>query len=113
VIYTATWVFIGLGLVAANAQAALVMSQLVFTPLLFVSSAFVPVESMPGWMQAFADHQPVTPMVNAVRSLMLGGTDAAGVGHSTGYWVILSCAWCAGILAVFAIFAATRFARTR
>jgi ABC-2 type transport system permease protein len=113
VIYTAAWVFIGLGLVAANAQAALVLSQLVFTPLLFVSSAFVPVESMPGWMEAFAANQPVTAMVNAVRSLMLGGTDAAGVGHSTGYWVMLSCVWCAGILAVFAIFAAARFSRTR
>jgi ABC-2 type transport system permease protein len=73
----------------------------------------VPVKSMPGWMQAFAAHQPVTAMINAVRSLMLGGAQAAGVGHSTGYWVILSCAWCAGILAVYTSFAATRFARTR
>jgi ABC-2 type transport system permease protein len=90
-----------------------VLSQLVFTPLLFVSSAFVPVESMPGWMQVFAAHQPVTAMVNAVRSLMLGGPDAAGVGHSTAYWVLLACVWCAGILAVSMTFAATRFARTR
>jgi hypothetical protein len=44
---------------------------------------------------------------------MLGGTDAAGIGHSTAYWVALSLAWCAGILAVFAALAVARFARTR
>ena len=44
---------------------------------------------------------------------MLGGTDAAGVGHSTTYWVVLSLAWCAGILAVFGAIAVTRFARPR
>ena len=40
-------------------------------------------------------------IINAVRSLMLGGTEAAGVGHTTGYWVVLSLVWCAGILVVF------------
>ncbi len=43
-------------------------------PLLFASSAFVPVASMPGWLQVFAEHQPVTQVVNASRSLMVGGT---------------------------------------
>jgi ABC-2 type transport system permease protein/oleandomycin transport system permease protein len=64
-------------------------------------------------MQPVSDNQPVTVLVNAVRSLMLGGTDAAGVGHSTGYWVALSLVWCAGILAVFGTMATARFARTR
>jgi ABC-2 type transport system permease protein len=48
-----------------------------------------------------------------VRSLMLGGTQAAGVGHTSGYWVVLSMVWCAGILAVFSALAVARFARTR
>jgi ABC-2 type transport system permease protein len=78
-----------------------------------VSNAFVPVDSMPGWLQPFAANQPVTVIINAVRSLMLGGTDAAGVGHTTGYWVVLSLVWCAGIAVVFSAAAVARFARTR
>jgi ABC-type multidrug transport system permease subunit len=78
-----------------------------------VSNAFVPVDSMPGWLQGFASNQPVSVIINAVRSLMLGGTDAAGVGHSTTYWVMLSLVWCAGIVAVFSAAAVARFARTR
>lgn len=111
--YVFTWVFITLGLVSGNAQAAQGMTTLLIVPLVFVSSAYVPVDSMPGWMQPFAANQPLTVMINAVRSLMLGGTDAAGVGHTTGYWVGLSLAWCAGILAVFSALAVARFRRTR
>jgi ABC-2 type transport system permease protein len=68
---------------------------------------------MPGWLQDFAANQPVSVIINAVRCLMLGGTDAAGVGHSTGHWVALSLAWCLGIVAVFSSLAVARFARTR
>jgi ABC-type polysaccharide/polyol phosphate export permease len=64
-------------------------------------------------MQPFAANQPVTVMINAVRSLMLGGANAAGAGHTTSYWVLLSLAWCVGILAVFAAVAVTRFGRPR
>jgi len=110
--YTLMWVFISLGLLSGNAQAAQ-MSTLVVIPLAFVSSAYVPVDSLPGWMQPVADNQPVTVLVNAVRSLMLGGTDAAGIGHSTAYWVTASLVWCAGILAVFGSLAVARFSRTR
>jgi ABC-2 type transport system permease protein len=112
-IYAFTWVFISLGLVARNAQAAQAMATLIVVPPTFVSNAFVPVDSMPGWLQDFAANQPVSVIINAVRSLMLGGTDAAGVGHSTGYWVALSLAWCLGIIAVFSGLAVARFARSR
>jgi ABC-2 type transport system permease protein len=112
-IYAFTWVFISLGLVAGNAQAAQAMATLIVVPLTFVSNAFVPIDSMPGWLQDFAANQPVSVIINAVRCLMLGGPDAAGVGHSTGYWVVLSLAWCAGIVAVFSSLAVARFARTR
>src|SRR3546814_17377086 len=73
------------------------MSMLV-VPFSFISNANVPVSSMPGWMQPFAANQPVSVVINAVRSLMQGGTDVAGIGNSTGYWVALSLVWCAGIL---------------
>jgi ABC-type multidrug transport system permease subunit len=107
------WVFVALGLVAGNAQAAQGMSTLLVVPIAFASSAYVPVESMPGWLQPVAANQPLTVMVNATRSLMLGGTDAAGVGHTTGYWVVLTLAWCAGLLLVASVFAVRRFARMR
>jgi ABC-2 type transport system permease protein len=111
--YVFTWLFITVGLVAGNAQAAQATATLVVVPLTFVSSAYVPSDSLPSWMQPVAENQPVTVLVNAVRSLMLGGPDAAGVGHSTTYWVALSLAWCAAILAVFGSLATARFARTR
>jgi ABC-2 type transport system permease protein len=94
------WLFISLGLAAGNAQAAEGMSMFIF-PVSFVSSAMVPVDSMPGWLQPVAEHQPITAMVNAVRSLALGDPALAGLDHSTGYWVGLSLTWSAGILAVF------------
>jgi ABC transporter DrrB family efflux protein len=110
--YAFSWVFITIGLVAGNAQAAQGMSMLVI-PFSFISNANVPVSSMPGWMQPFAANQPVSVVINAVRSLVQGGTDVVGIGHSTGYWVGLSLVWCAGILLVFGTLATARFARQR
>jgi ABC transporter DrrB family efflux protein len=112
-IYAFTWFFMFLGLIAGNAQAATSIATLVVVPLVFVSGAFVPVSSMPGWLHWFAANQPVTVLINAVRSLMLGGTDAAGVGHTTSYWVLLSLLWCAGILALFSVLTSARFGRSR
>jgi ABC-2 type transport system permease protein len=106
-----TWLFISIGLMAGNAQAAQGMSLLVF-PLTFVSSAYVPVDSMPGWMQPVAEHQPITTMVNAARSLALGDPAAAGLSHSTAYWVVLSLAWSAALVAVFAPLAVARYRRS-
>jgi ABC transporter DrrB family efflux protein len=68
-----TLVFVVIGLYAANAQAAQGMSMIAFV-LAFVSSTYVPPTSMPGWLQPFASHQPITPMVNAVRSVLAGST---------------------------------------
>ncbi len=107
-----TWIFIFIGLVSGNAQAAQGLSMLVI-PFSFVSSANVPIRSMPGWMQPFAEHQPVTVIINAVRCLMQGGTERVGINHTTGYWVALSLIWCAGIAVVFGALAVTRFARTK
>ena len=110
--YAFTWVFIFIGLISGNAQAAQGMSMLVI-PFSFVSSANVPIASMPGWMQPFAANQPVSVIINAVRSLMAGGTDVVGIGHTTGYWVVLSLLWSAVIFVVFGAIATARFAQTR
>jgi ABC-2 type transport system permease protein len=104
------WVFITLGLFAGNAQAAQGMALMVF-PLTFVSSAYVPVQSMPGWLQAFAQHQPITVMVDAVRALSQGPAAEAVLGHTAGYYVIRSLLWAAGIMAVFAPLAVARYRR--
>ena len=72
-------------------------------PLTFVSSAFVPIESMPGWMQAFANNQPVTYVVNAMRAMALGGPIAADLWKSI--------AWIAGIFIVFVPLAVRAYRR--
>jgi ABC transporter DrrB family efflux protein len=104
------WLFVLLGLVAGNAEAAQGMSMLVF-PLTFVSSAYVPTSTMPSWMQGFAEHQPITAMVNAVRCLTGGPEAEALLGHTTGHYVVASLAWAAGIVLVCAPLAVARFAR--
>lgn len=108
-----TWVFVSLGLLAGNSQSAQGLATVVVVPVTFISSAYVPVESMPGWMQPIARNQPLTAMVNAVRSLMLGGTEQAGISDSTSHWVILSLLWTVGIAIVFGLIAVRRFARLR
>lgn len=110
--YCFAWIFISIGLFAGNAQAAQGLSMLVI-PFSFVSSANVPVASMPGWMQPFAANQPVSVLINAVRSLMQGGTGVVGIGHTTTYWVTISLIWCAAILLVFGALATSRFAKVR
>jgi ABC-2 type transport system permease protein len=104
------WLFITLGLFAGNAQAAQGMALLVF-PLTFVSSAYVPVQSMPGWMQAVATHQPITVMVDAVRALTQGPAAEALLGHSAGYYVVRSLLWAAAIVALFVPLAVARYRR--
>lgn len=102
------WVFVTLGLYAGNAQAAQGMS-LMLIPFVFVSSSFVPVISMPGWMQPIAENQPVTHMVNAVRTLTLGASAEAQLGHSASYYVASSLIWSVILIAVFAPIAVARY----
>jgi ABC-2 type transport system permease protein len=109
--FAVTWLFVWIGLVAGNAQAAQGMSLLVF-PLTFVSSAYVPVDSMPGWMQPIAENQPITAMTNAVRSLALGDPSLAGLSGTTARWVVLSLLWSAGLVLVFAPLAVARYRRS-
>jgi ABC-2 type transport system permease protein len=73
-----TVVFLVLGLYAPTAQAAQGMSLIAFV-FAFISSAYVPAASMPGWLQPFAKYQPITPMVDAVRALLTGSTSDVGL----------------------------------
>jgi ABC transporter DrrB family efflux protein len=104
------WLFVTLGLFAGSAQAAQGMALLVF-PLTFVSSAYVPVETMPGWLQGFANHQPLTSMVDSVRALTQGASAEALLGHPAEYYVVRSLAWAVGIVLVFVPIAVARYRR--
>jgi ABC-2 type transport system permease protein/oleandomycin transport system permease protein len=72
-------------------------------PLVFASSAFVPVDTMPGWLQPFAEHQPVSVTASAVRALAIGGPTTS--------YVLQSLAWSVAILLVFAPIAVRRYRR--
>jgi len=104
------WIFIVMGLVGGTAQAAQQMG-LMITPLVFLSSAYVPVKSMPAGIRQFSEFQPVSPMVNAVRGLTTGTHGQALLEHSTTYYVGLSLIWAAAIFVVFGLLAVLRFAR--
>ncbi len=67
-----------------------------------------PVSTMPTWMQPITEHQPVTAMANAVRSLTLGSPELAGLNGATSTYVITSLLWRVGLVAVFAPIAVAR-----
>jgi ABC-2 type transport system permease protein/oleandomycin transport system permease protein len=99
------WGFAIVGLKAPNSETAQLMTFPLLFPLTFLSTAFVPLQSLPGFLQPFAEHQPVSVCVNAVRSLMVGGAfhDPSAV------WVSL--AWSIGLLAVLAPVAVRSYRR--
>jgi ABC-2 type transport system permease protein len=101
--FALSWVFAFIGLSVSNAETAQAAAFPIMLPLVFASSAFVPTATMPTWLQAFAEHQPVTAVVNAVRALVLGGPWAEDV--------FISLAWTAGILIVFVPLAVRRYRR--
>lgn len=105
------WLFITLGLLAGSPQAAQGLSFLIF-PLSFVSSGYVPIATMPGWMQAFANNQPLTYMCDTVR-ILTGGTAAQQLlGHPLNHYLYPSLLWTAGIIAVFAPLAVWQLKRS-
>ena len=95
-----TTAFIVMGLFAPNGQAAQGMSMIAFV-FAFISSVYVPASTMPGWLQPFAKYQPITPMVNAVRSLVLGSSSD----------VVLALAWSALFFVIFTPIAVLRYRR--
>jgi ABC transporter DrrB family efflux protein len=99
--YAFSWVFAFIGLTASSAEAANAFGFTILFPLTFVSSAFVPVESMPAWLEVVAENNPFTKMVNAARGLFLD----TPVGND----VWLAVLWSLAIVAVFAPLAAWRY----
>jgi ABC transporter DrrB family efflux protein len=101
--YALSWVFATVGLAVGDPETAQAAAFPVMAPLVFASSAFVPVETMPGWLQPFAEHQPVSVTASAVRALAIGGPTTS--------YVLQSLAWSVAILLVFAPIAVRRYRR--
>jgi ABC-2 type transport system permease protein/oleandomycin transport system permease protein len=102
-----SWIFASVGLLVGDPETAQAAAFPLLAPLVFASSLFVPVQSMPGWLQPWANHQPVSVTAKAIRFLTLGDSP---VGRSSDVWESLL--WIAGILLVFAPLAVRRYRRT-
>lgn len=91
--YAFSWMYATIGLATKDPETAQVAGILPFFILMFASNAIVPVDTMPSWLQGFANHQPLSVTIAAVRALLEGGPAA--------HWVWQSLAWSAGIFLVF------------
>ncbi|MCJ0871728.1 ABC transporter permease [Streptomyces sp. AP-93] len=95
-----TWIAVGMGLISPNAEAASNNAlPMILLPLL--SSAFVPVEGMPGWFQPIAQYQPFTPAIETLRGLLLGSE----IGNNG--WIAV--AWCLGLAVLGYFWSAAKF----
>jgi ABC transporter DrrB family efflux protein len=116
--FALSWVFANVGLKAPTGEVAQAVAFPILFPLTFASSAFVPVNRMPGWLQGFAAHQPVTIIINATRGLMLGPQASSGLRRAglftmvTRSYILQSIAWIALILLIAAPAAVRRFRNT-
>lgn len=97
--YAWSWLMAYVGLTIRNTEAIQAAVYMVVFPLTLTSSVFLPTQTMPGWLQTFAEHQPITVVANVLRGLTLG-QGALPSGHTVGGDTILALAWTAGILAV-------------
>jgi ABC-2 type transport system permease protein/oleandomycin transport system permease protein len=102
--YSMSWIFAGVGLAVGDPETAQAAAFPIVFPLIFASSLFIPVASMPTWLQGFAEHQPVSVTASAVRALMIGGETAT--------YVVQSLAWIVAIIAVAAPLAVRKYRRT-
>jgi ABC-2 type transport system permease protein/oleandomycin transport system permease protein len=101
--YAFSWVFAFIGLTASSPEAANAYGFTILFPLTFISSAFVPPETMPSWLQPVAEHNPFTTMVDAARALF--------VGTPAGNDVWLAVAWSLAIIVVFGLLSVARYKR--
>jgi ABC-2 type transport system permease protein/oleandomycin transport system permease protein len=105
-----SWISAFIGLVVRSVEAAQSAGFIWLFPLTFASSAFVPVQTMPSWLQGFAQHNPVTVLANSLRGLF--HVDPSLTVADTRWALIQSAAWIAGILLVFVPLAVIRYRRT-
>jgi ABC-2 type transport system permease protein/oleandomycin transport system permease protein len=101
--YAFSWVFAFLGLAASSPEASNAYGFTILFPVTFLSSAFVPVDSMPGWLQPVAENNPFTTMVDAARALF--------VGTPAGNDIWLAIVWSIVIAIVFGALAIWRYRR--
>jgi ABC-2 type transport system permease protein len=101
------WLFAALGISLRNPE-TIQSTTPVFFLFLFVSNAFIPVATLPRWLQGLAGNQPVSVFDNALRALTQGPGAALALGHDTTYLVLATITWCAGI-AVLSAAATLRF----
>jgi ABC-2 type transport system permease protein len=101
--WSLAWIFAWAGTIARSAQSVQGISMMIMFPLTFLSNAFVPVDSLPGWLATFVRVNPVSHVVSAVRELANGGTVSGEVG-----WALLACAV---VVAVFAPLSVSTFRR--
>jgi ABC-2 type transport system permease protein len=101
--YAFSWVFAFIGLMASSPEASNAYGFTILFPVTFISSAFVPPETMPSWLQPVAEHNPFSTMVGAARALFLD--------TPAGNDVWLAVLWCVGIVAVFGPLSAWRYRR--
>ncbi len=99
-----SWIFALLGLIVRDPESAGLGGLLAVIPLIFTSSTFVPVATFPAWLQTFADINPITITVDALRVLCLGGPTTTPLWQAT--------AWIAALLAVTVPAAGWRYRRT-
>lgn len=107
--YVLSWVFAAVGLLVGDPESAQAAAFPIVAPFVFASSAFVTVQSMPEWLQGFAEHQPVSIVASAVRGLSIG--QIPGV-EATSHYVLAALAWSAGILMVVVPLAVWRYRRS-
>ncbi len=101
--WSLAWVFTWLGTVARSAQAVQGISMMIMFPLTFLSNAFVPVDTLPGWLATFVKVNPVSHVVSALRDLFNTGRLTGEVG-----WALLGCA---AVVAVFAPLAVRSYSK--
>jgi ABC-2 type transport system permease protein/oleandomycin transport system permease protein len=99
--YSLSWIFAYVGLSVKDAETAQAASFPILAPLIFASSAFIPVQTMPGWLQPWAEHQPVSVVCDAARRLTLGLPATSST--------LQALAWIVGIVAVFAPLAVMKY----
>lgn len=108
--YAFSWVFAIIGLRLESPEAVQSATFLPTFPLVFASSVFVPTETMPPWLQGFAENQPVTVVADAMRGLILGGS-VLPPGRSILGQTLLALAWSAAIIAIAAPIAVRMYRR--
>jgi len=96
--WSLAWIFMWIGTIAKTVGAVQGMSMMIMFPLAFLSNAFVPVSTLPGWLQTVTRVNPVSHVVSALRDLMNDGTFTAQVG-----WALLGCATVAAIFIPLAV----------